>query len=74
MSNWAGCFRLARIYAADMRIQVEYVDKILRGAKPADLPVQQPQSFDLAINLRTAKALGVIIPSELLVQAALVIE
>lgn len=61
-------------YAADMRIQVAYVDKILRGAKPADLPVQQPQSFDMAINLRTAKALGVTFPSELLVRADLVIE
>ncbi len=60
-------------YAADMRIQVEYVDKILRGAKPADLPVQQPQSFDIAVNLRTAKALGISIPRELLVRANLVI-
>jgi putative tryptophan/tyrosine transport system substrate-binding protein len=65
-------------YSADFldleRRSATFVDKILKGAEPADLPVEQPTKFDLIVNLKTAKVLGLTIPPSLLLRADQVIE
>jgi putative ABC transport system substrate-binding protein len=70
----AGLLSYGPNYADQYRRAAEYVDKILRGARPADLPVEQPTKFELVINLTTAKALDLKIPESFLVRADEIVE
>jgi putative ABC transport system substrate-binding protein len=75
--GWAAAGALLS-YSADFsalyRRAAHYVDGILKGARPADLPIEQPMTFELVVNLKTAKALGLTLPPEIMVQATQVIQ
>ncbi len=75
--GWAAAGALLSYSADRMALYhraAHYVDRILKGAKPADLPIEQPMRFDMVVNLKTAKALGLTMPPEIMVRATKVIE
>ena len=69
-----GLMAYAPDIAASYRRAAYYVDRILKGAKPADLPVEQPMTFDFVVNLKTARELGITFPNEIMLQVTEVIQ
>jgi putative ABC transport system substrate-binding protein len=71
----AGALASYGVSGAEIQRRVQYyVDRLLRGAKPSDLPVEQPTEFKVVINLKTAKALGLTVPQTVMLQATEVIQ
>ena len=73
-ADWGGLLAYVPSLRVNYRRAAGYVDRILKGATPAELPVQQPSKFDLVVNVRTAKALGLTVPASLMLRADRVIE
>ena len=69
-----GLMSYAASFTDNFRRAAGYADKILKGAKPGELPIQQPVTFDLVVNLKTAKAIGLTVPPIVMLQATRVIE
>jgi putative ABC transport system substrate-binding protein len=69
-----GLMSYSASFGGALKVVVDYVGRILRGAKPADLPVQRPTAFDFVINVKTAKALDLTVPPRLLVLATELID
>ena len=74
MADAGALFSYGSSLAARLRRSAQLVDKVLKGAKPSDIPVEQPTTFELVVNLKTAKALGIAIPQSILLRADRVIE